>query len=153
MDTLKLLQEALRLSQEAQKPQGLSDTVLLAIIAGIVGLATIYLNSRIEARAEKAKTIAAAAVAIAAAEAEKVTKKLEAVEVKIDGRLTQLIESLKRESDLKEASALITGKEQGKKEEQEKAPTTPTTPIHDAGPLKLNITDGQINVVPETKKK
>lgn len=145
MDTLKLVQEALKLAQEAQKPQGLSDTVLLAIIAGIVGLATIYLNSRIEARAEKAKTAAAAAAA-------ELALKLAAVETKIDGRLTQLLEISKKEA---EERGHRMGKEQEKKEEIDRKQEAPATSpgIHDTGPVKLTITEGEIKVVPETTKK
>lgn len=146
-DTLKVIEG---------KSSGLSDTVWLAIVAGIVALATLIIKAIIEAQAKKAEAIAAAAVAaaaaIAAAEAEKVTKKLEAVEVKIDGRLTQLLESYKREGELKELKGHQEGKEEGKKEEQEKAPAPPTG-LHETGPLKLTITEGEMKVVPETTKK
>lgn len=96
MDTLKLVQVS----------SGLSDTVLLAIIAGLVTIATLIINGRIEAKAKKAETIAAA-------EAAKISQKLAEVEIKIDGRLTQLLEISKKEA---EARGLIIGKEQAKNE-------------------------------------
>lgn len=132
MDTLKVVASS-----------GLSDTVLLAIVAGIVAIATLVIKGIIEHHAEKAKALAALEVA-------KITEAQKELGVKVDGRLTQLIESLEREGVLKELKAHQEGKEEGKKEEQEKAPTTS---IHDTGPVKLTITEGEIKVVPETKTK
>lgn len=132
-DTLKIIET---------QSSGLSDTVWLAIIAGIVTIATLIINGRINAKAKKAADLAAL-------EAAKVTQKLEQVEIKIDGRLTQLLEISKKEA---EERGHREGKEQGKKEEQETKVTTPTG-LHDTGPVKLTITEGEIKVVPETKKK
>lgn len=144
MDTLKLVQTS-----------GLSDTVLLAIVAGIVAIATLIIKGIIESHAKKAETIAAAAVAtataIAAAESTKVTQKLHEVEIKIDGRLTQLLESYKREGELKELKGHKEGKEEAKKEENIKAQEPQATM---PGATKLKIIEGEIKVTPsETKKK
>lgn len=89
----------------------MSDSVLLAIVGGIITLATIYLKSRIDAKA-------ILAAAIAKAEAEKIQKQLDKVEVKIDGRLSELLETTRR---LAEAQGLEKGKEQGR--ESQKADT------------------------------
>lgn len=136
-DSLKLIQDALKLAQEAQKTQGLSDTVLLAIIAGLVTIATLIINGRIEAKAKQAE-------AIAALEAAKVNAKLAEVEIKIDGRLTQLLEISKKEA---EERGHRLGKEQAKSEEVIKE--TPVIP----GPTKLKIIEGEIRVTPSTEKK
>lgn len=158
-DTLKIVHEALKLAQEAQKPQGLSDTVILSIVAGIVGMATIIIKGIIESHAKKAEVIAAAAVSAAAtvakAESEKITQKLETVEIKIDGRLSQLIESYKREGELKEIKGHKEGKEEAKKEEidrkQETPPATPAVQL--PGATKLKILEGEIRVTPSEAKK
>lgn len=128
-DTLKLVQVT----------SGLSDTVLLAIIGGLVGIATLIINGRIDAKAKRAE-------AIAAAEALKVSQKLEAVEVKIDGRLTEILELTRKEA---EERGQRMGKEQAKEEEKVKAQETPL-PITSAD---LNIAGGVIKIAGETKKK
>lgn len=104
MDTLKIVESV----------PGLSDTVWLAIIAGIVTIATLIINGRIEAKAKKAE-------AIAAIEAAKVSEKLKEVEIKIDGRLTQLLELATSEAELR---GRIEGKEQQKSEESVKVQET-----------------------------
>lgn len=142
-DTLKLVQEALRLAQEAQKPHGLSDTVWIAIVTGVVALATIIINGRIDAKAKKAETLAEA-------EAAKVTQKLEQVELKIDGRLTELLRLTKAEA---EERGQRMGKEQQKSEEGSKVQEAPSAKLPSTGPVKLTITEGEIKVVPETTKK
>lgn len=119
---------------------GLSDTVWLAIIAGIVTIATLIINGRINAKAKKAADLAAL-------EAAKVTQKLEQVEIKIDGRLTQLLEISKKEA---EERGHREGKEQAKSEQETKAPTTS---LPNTGPVKLTITEGELKVIPETKPK
>lgn len=132
-DTLKVIE-----TQSA----GLSDTVLLAIVAGIVAIATLIIKGIIESHAKKAETKAAL-------EAARVTHKLEAVELKIDGRLTQLLEISKKEA---EERGHRLGKEQAKSEEIVKV-AEPSTALPDTGPVKLTITEGEIKVVPETTKK
>lgn len=134
--------------QVVQVSSGLSDTVLLAIIAGLVTIATLIINGRIEAKAKKAE-------ALAAAEALKVTHKLEQVEIKIDGRLTQLLEISKKEA---EERGHRMGKEQEKKEETDRKQEIPLAPVTatvlpDTGPVKLTITEGEMKVLPETTKK
>lgn len=89
---------------------GMSDTVQLALIAGIVAIATLIIKGFIDAKAKKAETIAAA-------EAAKVSQKLAEVEIKIDGRLTQLLEISKKEAE--ERGQRI-GKEQAKNEGKNK---------------------------------
>lgn len=128
MDTLKLVQVT----------SGLSDTVLLAIIAGLVTIATLIINGRIEAKAKKAE-------ATAAIEAAKLAAKLNEVEIKIDGRLTELLRITKSEA---EERGQRLGKEQAKSEEvvKESAPVIP-------GPTKLKIHEGEIRVTPTEGKK
>lgn len=133
MDTLQIVQSS-----------GMSDAVQLAIVAGIIAIATLVIKAIIEAHAKKAEFVAAT-------EAAKVSEKLQEVAIKVDGRLTQLIESLQREGVLKEIKAHQEGIDEGKKQEQETK--APPTGIHDAGPLKLTITEGEMKVVPETTKK
>lgn len=82
----------------------MSDAVLLVIVSGIITLATIYLKARIDAKA-------LIAAALAKEEAQKVTAQLDKVEVKIDGRLTELLETTKL---LAEAQGLRRGKEEGR---------------------------------------
>lgn len=145
-DSLKLVAFIAKHNLESVEKQatGLSDTVLLAIVAGIVAIATLVIKGIIEHHAEKAKTVAAL-------EAAKITETQKELGIKIDGRLSQLIESLEREGVLKVEKALKEGKEQGIKEEQEKAPP-PGLP--NTGPVKLKIVEGEIKVTPsETKKK
>lgn len=89
----------------------MSDAVLLAIVGGIITLATIYLKSRIDAKA-------ILAAAIAKEEAAKVQGQLDKVEVKIDGRLTELLETTRQ---LAEAQGLARGKVEGR--EKQKADT------------------------------
>lgn len=81
-DTLKVV----------QVPHGLSDTVLLAIIAALLAVVTLVLKAVIDAQAKKAERVAAS-------EAAKVSNRLEQVEIKIDGRLTELLEITKREAE------------------------------------------------------
>lgn len=99
-DTLKVV----------QVPSGLSDTVLLAIIAAFLAIATLIINGAIQARAKKAETLAAI-------EAAKVSQKLADVEIKIDGRLTELLEISKKEA---EERGHRLGKDQEKKEEKDR---------------------------------
>lgn len=136
-DSLKLIQDALKLAQEAHKADGASDAVQLAIVAGIVTVATLIIKGFIEAHAKKAETVAAL-------EAAKVSAKLNEVEIKIDGRLTQLLEISKKEA---EERGHRLGKEQAKSEEVVKE--TPVIP----GPTKLKIIEGEIRVTPSTEKK
>lgn len=86
----------------------MSDTVLLAIVGGIITLATIYLKARIDAKA-------LLAAAVAKEEAAKVQTQLDKVEVKIDGRLTELLETTRL---LAESQGLRQGKEEGKNQEK-----------------------------------
>lgn len=95
-DTLKVVQVT----------SGLSDTVQLAIVAGIVAIATLIIKGFIDSKAKKAETIAAT-------EAAKVSQKLAEVEIKIDGRLTELLEISKKEA---EERGHRLGKEQAKSE-------------------------------------
>lgn len=130
-DTLKVVQVT-----------GLSDTVLLAIIAGIVGLATLIINGRIEAKAKLAADIAAL-------EALKISQKLGDVELKIDGRLTELLRISKLEA---EERGHRLGKEQAKSEENVKVQES--TSVQLPGATKLKIIEGEIKVTPsEVKKK
>lgn len=135
-DTLKVVEHT----------SGLSDTVWLAVIAALVTVATLIIKGIIAHHAEKAK-------AEAALEAAKVTEKLEKVELKIDGRLTEILELTRKEA---EERGHRLGKEQEKQEATERKQETPpvaTTGLPDAGPVKLTITEGQIKVLPETTKK
>lgn len=138
-DTLKIMQEAFRLAQETQKSDRLSDTVQLAIVAGIVAIATLVIKGFIDAKAKKAETIAAA-------EAAKVSQKLAEVEIKIDGRLTQLLEMSKKEAEER-------GHRLGKEQEQARhaADTSTAAGLPDAA--KLKITGGEIKITSEAKKK
>lgn len=129
MDTVKLVQVS----------HGLSDTVLLALIAGVVAIATLIINARIEAKAKKAE-------AIAALEAAKVSQKLAEVEIKIDGRLTQLLEISKKEA---EERGQRLGKEQAKSEEIIKTQESALVPGH----TNLKIIEGEIKVKPNEPKK
>lgn len=129
-----------------QASSGLSDTVWLALITGLVTIATLIIKGVVESHAKKSERIAAA-------EALKVSQKLEHVELKIDGRLTELLEITKKEAQER-------GHREGKQEEKQEATerkheATPATPaaIHDDSPVKLTITEGEIKVVPETTKK
>lgn len=126
-DTLKVIQTT----------SGFSDTVLLAIVAALLAVATLIIKGIIEAQAKKAEVVAAL-------EAAKVSKKLEEVELKIDGRLTELLRITKAEA---EERGQRLGKEEAKKEEKVSEPL----PVTD--PMKLKITEGEIKVIPETKKK
>lgn len=130
-DTLKVIQT-----------QGMSDTVQLAIIAGIVTVATLIIKGIIDAHANKAK-------AVAAIEAAKVTQKLGEVEIKIDGRLTQLLEISKKEA---EERGHRLGKEEGKKDEVVKTQESVHT-IELPGATKLKIIEGEIKVKPSEEKK
>lgn len=137
-DTLKIV----------QTDAGLSDTVWLAVITALVTVATLIIKGIIEAQARKAERVAAS-------EAAKVTERIAEVEIKIDGRLTELLRISKLEA---EERGHRMGKEQEKQEEKDRKqenPPTPTTStaLPDAGPVKLNITEGVIRVVPETEKK
>lgn len=109
----------------------MSDTVQLAIVAGIVAIATLVIKGFIDSKAKLAETIAAA-------EAAKVSAKLAEVEIKIDGRLTQLLEISKKEA---EERGHRLGKAEGKEE---------SAPSDDS---KLKITRGEIKITGETKKK
>lgn len=115
---------------------GMSDAVQLAIVAGIVAIATLIIKGLIEAHAKKAE-------AVAALEAAKVNAKLAEVEIKIDGRLTQLLEISKKEA---EERGHRLGKEEGRKDDVHPAPVIP-------GPTKLKIIEGEIKVTGEAKKK
>lgn len=137
VDSLKLIQDALKLAQEAQKPDRMSDTVQLAIVAGIVAIATLIIKGFIDSKAKKAETVAAI-------EAAKLAHKLEQVELKIDGRLTELLRITKSEA---EERGQRLGKEQAKSEEVVKE--TPVIP----GPTKLKIIEGEIKVTSDIKKK
>lgn len=101
-DTLKVV----------QVPHGLSDTVLLAIIAALLAVVTLVLKAVIDAQAKKAERVAAS-------EAAKVSNRLEQVEIKIDGRLTQLLEISKKEA---EERGHRLGTEQQKAEQKTKKP-------------------------------
>lgn len=125
-DTLQVIQAS-----------GMSDTVQLAIVAGIVAIATLIIKGFIDSKAKQAETIAAM-------EAAKVSAKLAEVEIKIDGRLTQLLEISKKEA---EERGHRLGKEQAKSEEIVKE--TPVIP----GPTKLKIIEGEIKVTSDIKKK
>lgn len=89
----------------------MSDAVLLSIIGGVITLATIYLKSRIDAKALIAQAIAKEA-------ADKVTSQLDKVEVKIDGRLSELLETTRR---LAEAQGLAQGKREGRESQKTEA--------------------------------
>lgn len=133
MDTLQIVQSS-----------GMSDAVQLAIVAGIIAIATLVIKAVIEAQAKKAEVSAAL-------EAAKVSQKLQEVEVKIDGRLTELLRITKAEA---EERGQRLGKEQQKSEDGGKVHEAPLpTGIHDTGPVKLTITEGEIKVVPEPTKK
>lgn len=86
----------------------MSDAIILTIVTGIITLATIYLKSRIDAKA-------LLAAAIAKEEAAKVQTKLETVEVKIDGRLSELLETTRQ---LAEAQGLAQGKIEGRESQK-----------------------------------
>lgn len=133
-DTLKVIET---------QSSGFSDTVLLAIVAALLAIATLIIKGIIEAQAKKA-----------ALEAARVTQKLAEVEIKMDGRLTQLLEIATKEA---EERGHRLGKEMEKKEEKDRAQeaSAPTTPVELPGtdPMKLKITEGEIKVIPETKKK
>lgn len=133
----------------------MSDTVQLAIVAGFVTIATLVIKHFIDEHAKKAEAkreaAEAAALAAAALEAAKLTQKLDAVEIKIDGRLTQLLEITK-------TAYLAKGKIEGKAEEKEKqievvqqTATIPDHPISSATDLK--ITGGEMKITTESKKK
>lgn len=89
---------------------GLSDTVLLAIIGAFLTISTLITNAIINARAKKAENIAAT-------EAAKVNAKLQDVEIKIDGRLTELLSISKLEA---QERGHRMGKDQEKKEEKDR---------------------------------
>lgn len=82
----------------------MSDAVVLSICAGMFGLATMYLKARIEAKAKLAE-------AVAKVEAEKLHRQLDAVELKIDGRLTELLETTRL---LAQAQGKAEGKIEGR---------------------------------------
>lgn len=130
-DTLKVIQTT----------SGFSDTVLLAIVAALLAVATLIIKGIIEAQAKKAEVVAAL-------EAAKVSKKLEEVELKIDGRLTELLRITKAEAEER-------GQRLGKDQEQARQAETSThsQPLTSTDPMKLKITEGEIKVIPETKKK
>lgn len=92
----------------------MSDAVILSIVAGIITLATIYLKARIDAKALLAAAIAKEA-------AEKVQTQLDKVEIKIDGRLTELLETTKQ---LAEAQGLAQGKREGRESQKNEAKET-----------------------------
>lgn len=119
----------------------MSDAVQLVIVTGIVGIATMIIKGFIDANAKKVEVVAAA-------EAAKVAQKLAEVEIKIDGRLTQLLEITKK-------AALAEGKIEGKAEEKEKHITAEATVVqHPLGAdADLKITGGEIKITTETKKK
>lgn len=121
----------------------MSDTVQLAVIAGIVTIATLIIKHFIDEHAKKAEAKRVAEAAVLA-------QKLEAVEVKMDGRLTELLEITKK-------AFLAEGKEQGKAEEQAKqieiVQSTATLPDHPLTASDLKITGGEIKITTETKKK
>lgn len=108
----------------------MSDTVQLAIVTGIVTVATIIIKGIIDAHAKRTAA------------------RLEAVEVKIDGRLTQLLELTQR-------AYKAEGKIEGKAEEKEKhkieVVETHTLPV--AGTTNLKIVEGEIKVKTEKPKK
>lgn len=134
-DTLKVIE-----TQAA----GFSDTVLLAIVAALLAIATLIIKGVIEAQAKKAE-------AVAAAEAAKVSQKLAEVEIKIDGRLTQLLEIATKEA---EERGHRLGKDQEKQEEKDRTQNISTSPIlANTDPMKLKITEGELKVIPETKPK
>lgn len=96
--------------------------------------------------AEKAKTAAAL-------EAAKVTEKLEKVELKIDGRLTEILELTRKEA---EERGQRMGKEQAKEEEKDRKQETPTATVASVqlpGATKLKIIEGEIKVTPSEAKK
>lgn len=98
----------------------MSDAVLLVIVSGIITLATIYLKARIDAKA-------LVAAALAKEEAAKVTTQLDKVEVKIDGRLTELLNTTR---ELAKARGLKEGKEEGRQAER----ANPTIPKPEDNP-------------------
>lgn len=114
----------------------MSDAIILTIVTGIITLATIYLKSRIDAKA-------LLAAAIAKEEAAKVTTQLDKVEVKIDGRLTELLETTKQ---LAEAQGLRKGKEEGRIAER----ANPTVPKPEGEikieTAKVDITTQKVNL-------
>lgn len=137
-DTLKVVEHT----------SGLSDTVWLAVIAALVTVATLIIKGIIAHHAEKAKTAAAL-------EATKVTEKLEKVELKIDGRLTEILELTRKEA---EERGHRMGKQEEKQEEKDRKHEAPhvavaQTGLPDTGPVKLTITEGEIKVLPEPTKK
>lgn len=108
----------------------MSDAVQLAIVTGIVAVATVIIKGIIDAHARKQ------------------TAKLEAVEVKIDGRLTQLLEMTQK-------AYKAEGKEEGKAEEKEKHITVEAQiapQVIPGGATHLKIVEGEIKVTTETKK-
>lgn len=106
----------------------MSDTVQLAIVTGIVTVATIIIKGIIDAHAKRT------------------AEKLEAVEVKIDGRLTQLLEMTKE-------AYLAKGKVEEKAEQKERQIIeTHPTPVP-PGTTNLKIVEGEIKVKTEKPKK
>lgn len=107
----------------------MSDTVQLAIVTGIVAIATLIIKAIIDSHAKKSEARAAA------------------VELKIDGRLTQLLEMTKK-------AYKAEGKDEGIAEEKEKHITVEAqvAPIP-GGATHLKIVEGEIKVTTETKKK
>lgn len=121
----------------------MSDTVQLAIVAGFVTIATLIIKHFIDEHAKRAETKRAiAATALA--------QKLDAVEIKMDGRLTELLEMTKK-------AYLAKGKDEGKAEEQAKqieiVQSTAPLPAHPLTAADLKITGGEIKITTETKKK
>lgn len=109
----------------------MSDAVLLVIVSGIITLATIYLKARIDA-----KSLIAAA--LAKTEAAKVTAQLDKVEVKIDGRLTELLETTKL---LAQAQGLAQGKAEGREKQK-----TDTQEFRDGAAAGLKIEAAKVDI-------
>lgn len=113
----------------------MSDSVLLAIVGGIITLATIYLKSRIDAKALLAQAIAKEA-------ADKVQIQLDKVEVKIDGRLTELLETTRK---LAQAQGLAQGKAEGRDDQKSDIKELKSEGLNIAA-TKVDITTPQVNL-------
>lgn len=125
--------------QVIEASSGFSDTVLLAAIAAFLAIATLIIKAVIEAQAKKAE-----------AEAARTAKKLEEVETKIDGRLTQLLEIATKEAE--ERGQRI-GKEVEKNDEAARKQEIASVPtiLHETDAT-LKIKGGELKIDKGKKK-
>lgn len=113
--------------------------VLMAIIALISAVVTplilLYVTKKQNEKIDNNQ------VALTANQTQ-IAAKVEEYHKEVNGHMTQL---LKTREDLGAANEKVRAAAE--------APTTPTTSIHDTGPVKLTITEGELKVIPETKPK